>query len=233
MDDISQTIMAKSDQLNAADLIGDGITVKINSVTVKPRQDQPVSVFLEGDYQPFKPCKGMRRVMAIIWGTLSSAWVGHSMTIYCSEDVLWAGKKAGGIRISAMSGITETREVVVKESRHKIVTYVIVPIINYLLSTFESDIEIANDYDDMEDLAVKAKSFVGDDLKRARGIYARKIKSLGSKELAQALAAIKASIDMRELNEALNLGENLNKDDYEKFQLEYEAKENELMGCEK
>ena len=56
--DITDTIKPKSDQLNADDLISGPITVKIVKVS-KVSGDQPIVIEIEGDYQPFKPCKSM------------------------------------------------------------------------------------------------------------------------------------------------------------------------------
>lgn len=107
MTDISKTLEAKSDQLNAADL-ADAITVTVDKVTVTdPKGDQPVQVFLkERDAgKPWKPCKTCRRVLARLWGTDASKWIGRRLTLYCDPTVKWAGEAVGGIRISHMSDI--------------------------------------------------------------------------------------------------------------------------------
>jgi len=67
MIDLTKTIEAKSDQLNADDLIGNSRTIKIKGVKVIAG-DQPVVISYEGDEgKPWKPCKGMRRIMAGLW----------------------------------------------------------------------------------------------------------------------------------------------------------------------
>lgn len=107
MTDVSFAMEAKSDQLNAMDLAGDRI-IQIRNVSVsdKPQQPQPVSIYFEGDNnKPWKPSKGMIRVIARAWGTDSKNWIGHLAAIYNDPDVLWAGEKVGGIRIKALSGI--------------------------------------------------------------------------------------------------------------------------------
>ena len=61
--DMSRFIEAKSDQLNADDLIGAPRTITITRVTGNDG-DQPVSIFYEGDGgKPFKPCKDRKSVV--------------------------------------------------------------------------------------------------------------------------------------------------------------------------
>ena len=116
--DIGDTLLAKSDQLNATDLAS-GITVKISSVN-KSQGDQPVHIHLEGfDGRPYKPCLSMRRVLGMCWGTDASQWIGRSMTIYCDNAVIWGGKQVGGIRISHLSDIDSKKDVPVQVSKHK------------------------------------------------------------------------------------------------------------------
>ncbi len=102
--DISDTLIAKSDQLNADDLVGGPITVRILGVRRGKTDEQPIEIDIEG-HRPFRPCKTVRRVLAAGWTSDSSKWVGQRLTLYRDPDVLWAGKKAGGIRVAAMSGI--------------------------------------------------------------------------------------------------------------------------------
>lgn len=126
-DDIAKTLIAKSDQLNAADLISGAITVEVLGVKVT-RSEQPVSIDIGGDYQVYKPCKSMRRLLASVWGTSSEEWVGHSMTLYCDPDVTWAGIRTGGIRVSHVSGISKDVEIPLRSSKHKVIVYTVSPI---------------------------------------------------------------------------------------------------------
>lgn len=106
MSDMTPTIIAKSDQLNASDLVGGPITITITKVDVRDTKDQPVSVHYQGDDgKPFKPCKSMCRVMVAAWGPDSKTYPGKRMTLFCDPSVKWAGMEIGGIRISAMSDI--------------------------------------------------------------------------------------------------------------------------------
>ena len=105
MVDMSKTIVAKSDQLNADDLIGQSLTIRVTGVSLLAGE-QPVGISYEGDNgKPYKPCKSMRRVLVGVWGMDGSAYIGRSMTLYRDETVLFGGAEVGGIRISHLSGI--------------------------------------------------------------------------------------------------------------------------------
>ena len=112
MTDMLATVIPKSDQLNADDLIGGrSLTIKVTKVA-GVSGDQPIAISFEGDNgKPYKPCKSMRRVLIHLWGDKGQEYVGRSMTLYCDPDVKFGGLAVGGIRISHMSHIT--REVTV------------------------------------------------------------------------------------------------------------------------
>jgi len=66
--DITQTTQAKSDQLNAVDLVGAPKTITVTKVSLV-EGDQPVTINYRGDEgKPYKPCKGMRRALVAAWG---------------------------------------------------------------------------------------------------------------------------------------------------------------------
>lgn len=103
MIDLRGTIKPKSDQLNADDLIGGPITIRITGVTVG-EGEQPVAISYEGDGgKPYKPGKSMRRVLVNLWGPDGAVYVGRSLTLYRDEEVVFGGVAVGGIRISHMS----------------------------------------------------------------------------------------------------------------------------------
>lgn len=104
--DVSNAIVAKSDQLNAIDLVGRDVTVTV--VDVKPGPaDQPVHIITDayGPSRPWKPSKTALRDIVQMWGTDSTVWVGRRITLWNDPSVLWAGKPVGGIRVRAMSHI--------------------------------------------------------------------------------------------------------------------------------
>lgn len=103
--DITGTIAARSDQLNADDLIGGAITIQISKVSMLAGE-QPVAIHYVGDEgKPWKPCKTARRVLVGVWGGDASKYAGRWLTLYRDADVIYAGQKVGGIRISHMSDI--------------------------------------------------------------------------------------------------------------------------------
>ena len=118
--DISKTIEPKSDQLNADDLIGGTKTIKIRDVKAIDAESQPVSIYFEGDNnKPYKPSKGMRRVLVAIWGSDAKAFIGRSLTLYRDDKVKFGGLEVGGIRISHASHIDKPVRVLETVSRGK------------------------------------------------------------------------------------------------------------------
>jgi len=128
MNDISKlrdTIVPKSDQLNADDLLAGPITVNVVGVKRGDTAEQPISIEIDGGRQPYKPCKSMRRVMITAWGDDGRKWIGQSMTLYCDPDVKFGGVKVGGIRISHMTGIRGRVGVMLTTTRSKRAEYVV------------------------------------------------------------------------------------------------------------
>jgi hypothetical protein len=129
MVDISKTIVAKSDQLNADDLLTDDLIIKITKVDVTKDPHQPVIIHYEGECgKPYKPCKGMRRVIAIAWGAESDNYIGRSMKLFRDGEVKWAGSDVGGIRISEMSDIPKQVIVFLTVARGKKKVYKVNPL---------------------------------------------------------------------------------------------------------
>lgn len=103
--DIAFALEAKSDQLNALDIVGADRVIRVREVRVQ-KGEQPVSVFFDGDHgRPWNPSKGMLRILAGAWGTDSKQWVGKHAQIYFEPTVMYAGKEVGGIRVRALSDI--------------------------------------------------------------------------------------------------------------------------------
>ncbi len=113
--DLTPTIKPKSDQLNADDLLTGPMDVKITDIKSGPN-DQPVHIHIEGQ-QPYKQCKTMRRVLITAWGSDGKAWIGKSMTLYCDPTVKFGGIALGGIRISHLSDIDQTLNMMLTATR--------------------------------------------------------------------------------------------------------------------
>lgn len=129
MNDMAQTIIPKSDQLNADDLIAGPMTIKITGVTIRGGQEQPISIHFEGDNgKPYKACKSMCRVMVTAWGPDSKKYTGRFMTLYRDPAVKWGGMEVGGIRISHMSDIDSALTMALTVTRANRKPYTVKPI---------------------------------------------------------------------------------------------------------
>lgn len=117
MIDVSPAAVPKSDQLNADDLIAGDITVRIVGVHHKAGE-QPVTIEIDGR-RPYKPCKGMIRVLIEGWGKNGATWIGKWLTLYRNPKVKWGGDPVGGIQIKAMSDIKAGFVFMLTETRGK------------------------------------------------------------------------------------------------------------------
>jgi len=148
MADLSKTVIAKSDQMNAVDIVGSQ-TIKITKVDVKSG-DQPVSIFYEGEpKKPWKPCLNMRRAIIEAWGSEGDNYVGKSITLFNDKTVVWAGVESGGIRISHMSDIDRNIKLMLSFKRGKKTPY--------LIKKIETDAPVGNPIkeDELEDWKLK------------------------------------------------------------------------------
>lgn len=129
--DVRHTIVAKSDQLNADDLIGSPLTIEVTDVIVADSPDQPLAVSYAGDNgKPYKPCKSMRRVLVNAWGHDGADWIGKRLTLYRDEAVKFGGQAVGGIRISHLSDIKSTMNIMLQQTRGKRAGYRVEPLKN-------------------------------------------------------------------------------------------------------
>lgn len=125
---LANTIIPKSDQLNADDLIAGPRTIKITSVT-SGSAEQPVSVHYEGgEGRPWKPCKSMRRVLIELWGADGSVYAGRRVTLFRDASVRFGSDETGGIRISHASHISTARVLSLTVTRGKRKPYRVEPL---------------------------------------------------------------------------------------------------------
>lgn len=123
--DLRATIVPKSDQLNAEQLLGGSMTVTVSDVRVGG-DDQPVIVHYAGDNgRPYKPCKTMRKLLIYAWGEDGRKWVGQSMTLYNDQSVKFGGMEVGGIRISHMTGIQRDVQISLTATKGKKAQHII------------------------------------------------------------------------------------------------------------
>lgn len=115
----ANTIIPKTDQANADDLISGPRTVKVTQVT-RGNKENPVFIYTDGfEGRPYKPCLSMRRSIISAWGEYPDPWVGRSLTLYRDPEVVYGGVKVGGIRISHFSDIAEDFELMLTVTRGK------------------------------------------------------------------------------------------------------------------
>ena len=115
---IAKSIIPKSDQLNAEDLLSGPITVTVTDVK-QGTAEQPITIIIDGERQPYKPCKTMRKMLVFCWSDQAANWIGKRMTLYADPDVKWAGVAVGGIRISHLSGIESQVMLMLSETKGK------------------------------------------------------------------------------------------------------------------
>lgn len=126
--DVSKLCEARSDQLNAIDLISGPRVVKITDVKIVSGE-QPIHVVLDGDgKRPWKCSKSSVRVLAACYGVDANNWIGKHIEIYCDETVVWGGLQVGGVRQSKAEGLSKPLRVMLTKSRQKKEATVINPL---------------------------------------------------------------------------------------------------------
>jgi len=127
--DLSETIIPKSDQLNADDLIAGPLDIVITRVERGTSPEQPVTIHYQGgDGRPYKPCKSMRRVLVALWGPQAQAYVGRSLRLYRDDSVRFGGTAVGGIRISHASELDSAFSILLTTARAKRSPYKVEPL---------------------------------------------------------------------------------------------------------
>ena len=164
--DMSTTIEADSTQINADDLTGSPRTVTITGVS-KGTADQPVNFDVaEFPGRAYRPCKSMRRVMVLAWGSDASTYIGRRLTLFNDQSVKWGGAAVGGVRISAMSGIDTPLTIALTVTRGRRAPFVIQPLpdVPPMISGFATRITDAATVDELALIAadIKAHSNLGE-----------------------------------------------------------------------
>ncbi len=118
-EEVLASIVPRSDQLNSEDCVVTGpITVTVAGVR-RGSKEQPIIIDLEGRDRPYKPCKTVRRLLIAIWSDDPKRWVGQSITIYADPDVVYAGVRVGGLRVSHATGIDKPKTLMLTKTRGK------------------------------------------------------------------------------------------------------------------
>jgi hypothetical protein len=126
--DITRTVEPKSDQLNYDDVASTPLTITVVEVKAGG-PEQPVELH-NSEYpgRPYKPGKSMRRVLIAAWGTEASAYVGRRITLYGDPTVKFGKDAVGGIRIRALSHISEPLTVALTVTRGKRAPFTVQPL---------------------------------------------------------------------------------------------------------
>lgn len=125
--DMSESIVPKSDQLNAEDMISGPQTYTIREVR-KGSAEQPFDFMLVETDRAYRPSKTMRRLIVAAWGPDANLYVGRRLTIYREPSIQFGGKAVGGLRVSHMSHIDKRVEEKFQTTRGKRETFTVNPL---------------------------------------------------------------------------------------------------------
>jgi hypothetical protein len=127
--DIRKTTEPDSSQLNYDDVASAPLTITVTEVRQGP-PDQPVELHnAEFPGRPYKPGKSMRRVLIAAWSAEASAYVGRRITLYGDPTIKFGKDAVGGIRIHALSHITEPLTVALTVTRGKRAPFTVQPLV--------------------------------------------------------------------------------------------------------
>lgn len=125
--DISPTIQANSQQINADDVTVPA-TVTITNVE-SGSAEQPVFIHLaEFPGRTFRPAKSMRRVLVHAWGPEASNYIGRRLTLFNDPTIRFGKELTGGVRISHMSHIDGTLTIPLTVTRGRRAPFTVNPL---------------------------------------------------------------------------------------------------------
>lgn len=183
--DMTKTAQAKSDQLNAIDLIGGPKTITISRVVEVNDEKQPINIVYEGGDagRPWKPCLGMRRAMIQLWGKKGHEYVGKKVVLWNNPIVIYGGREAGGIEILKASGIDQAIKVKLVITRGKNREIIINPIVekpkaaltDEAFEGFSADLLKAKTMADLAAIGkeIKAKNFDAEGAAKLLAVYSK------------------------------------------------------------
>lgn len=183
--DLRGTIVPKSDQLNAEQLLGGDMTITVTDVRMGS-EDQPVILHYENDQgRPFKPCKTMRKLLIFAWGEDGRNWIGKSMTLYNDHEVRFGGMTVGGIRISHLSNIEREISVSLTATKGKKAMHKVSPLTVVTLADVLKAIAAATDRNAMNAAKEMAMQLPNeDDVQKASQAYAARVKEIRARTAA-------------------------------------------------
>ena len=125
--DISDTLIPKSDQLDAVELVSGPRIFTIDKVS-RGSDEQPINIHFTDFPRPWRPSKGMRRVLVACWGPDASQYAGRRVELYCDPDVRFAGAQVGGLRVRRLSHIDKRKSVPLLVARGKSAVFHVDPL---------------------------------------------------------------------------------------------------------
>lgn len=188
--DLRSTIVPKSDQLNADQLVGGPMTITVSRVSAASG-DQPVTINYEGDGgRPFKPCLTMRKVLVLAWGHDGTKWPGKSIRVYNDPAVRFGKDEVGGVRISHLSHIPADINVRLAATKGKKALYEIKKLADGD-TEFIAAIKAAESIDALKEAFAKSYRATKDEERRAafKAEYDRRMQELAPSTLLQEYVA--------------------------------------------
>lgn len=246
--DLRSTIIPKSDQLNAEQLISGDLTITVTEVRAGS-EDQPIVIHYENEEgRPYKPCKTCRKLLIFAWGEDGRAWVGKSMTLYNDHAVRFGGMTVGGIRISHLSDIEREISLSLTATKGKKAMHTVLPLEVTRLDDVLKAIATATDRNGMNAArALAMKLPPGDQAQAAQDAYNARMKELRgaatrksaeqapvdspSTEEAAALSQIEACADVDTLDACLDGFRDYPADMLERLTEAYNRRRETLLGA--
>lgn len=149
--DLTDSIQARSDQINADDLIQGPETYTVLDV-VEGKAEQPIDIMLVETDRAYRPSKTMRRVIVAAWGREGSLYAGRRLTLFRDPSIRFGGQAVGGIRVSHMSHIDKRVEVMLQTTRGKRERFVVEPLADPPARDWRAEADALTDKDALADL---------------------------------------------------------------------------------
>lgn len=102
-EDMTASIEAKSDQIDADNLISGPIDVTIKAVTRGPSNEQPIQIVLQETPLFYRPNKTFRRALIGCFGDDAANWIGKRLRLARDANVMFGGVKVGGTIVTHAS----------------------------------------------------------------------------------------------------------------------------------
>lgn len=102
-EDMAASIEARSEQIDADNLISGPIDVTIKAVTRGPSNEQPIQIVLQETPLFYRPNKTFRRALIGCFGDDSTNWIGKRLRLARDANVMFGGVKVGGTIVTHAS----------------------------------------------------------------------------------------------------------------------------------